>query len=88
MYVPRPSQKDIRDRLERIERNQRAASNRNSIAFGITIMLIGWNFFAGADENIGIKIAAILLIVCGFAIMALPTGRGLRSLKERLSKRK
>ena len=72
------SEPEIIARLKRIERNQIKYEKRSSIAFGISIMVIAYNFLSEAIEALKISISAntiVLTIACsillimGFIIM-------------------
>lgn len=81
---------DIETRLKNIEKILKEAKERSTIAFGIAIIVIGWNFAitASAAGKTGVTVASILLIIFGFIIMAPPSYRGIRQVIRRIFKSK
>lgn len=65
------TESEILEKLGKIEKNQGKSERQSSIAFGITIAVIGWNFLQSAlvTKEIGLIVASTILIALGFSVM-------------------
>jgi len=62
------SEKEIMEKLESIESNQKNSEIVSNFSFAIIGMLAGWNFFVAAT-TCAAKGTAIALIIVGFGVL-------------------
>jgi len=83
------SNSEVLDKLEEIKENQKQSNKLSAIAFGISIVIISFNFLtpAIAAKNCVLIAAAGILGLCGLVIMSSPAWKRLKKSKEDNSKR-
>jgi len=74
------SNNEVLEKLKAIEKNQSKSSDQSAIAFGVSVIVISWNFInafylAGRTD---LTVASYVLFACGLFILCWP---GLRRLK-------